>query len=204
VAGDLPTRGYLLLGEVNHAALRIHFLTPVGALLVSGGSVDGPKWLAYFFLVLLHEFGHAIAVWRGGLRVLAIDVLPIGGLCRYAGIATPLQESVIAFAGVWAQLLAFAVAWPLHRYFGPAMSSQVRDFVWVFTTPNLIIAAINLIPIPPLDGADAWALFPRLYRRVFRKGRREKLRTKVDALDAVLNKPEGGKAERPAGKDWLN
>lgn len=195
-----PVRGYLFLGEINHAALRVHFATPFAGLLVSGGSFNGPVWVATILLILVHEFGHAIAAWSCGFKVTSIEVLPFGGLCRYEGFATPLQDSVVAFAGVWAQLLAFAVAKPVHTYL--ELTPQMKDFVWVFTTPNLYMVAFNMLPIPPLDGPDAWAFFPRLYRRIFRKERRAKVRGRVDELDAKLNAPT--KAEPEKKKEWLN
>ena len=34
-----------------------------------------------------------------------------------------------------------------------------------FTGTNFLIILINLIPVPPLDGAQAWQLIPLLYRR---------------------------------------
>ena len=190
------------LGEINGAALRMHFATPFGGLLVSGGRFNAPMWAGFVALVLVHEVGHAVAVWRSGLKVLGIDLHPVGGLCHYEGFATPLQDSVIAFAGVWAQLLAYAVAQVVLDVFGGDMRQQVKDFVWVFTTPNLVMAAFNMLPVPPLDGPAAWAFFPRLWRRIFRKGRREKIRGKVDALDAVLKKP----IEKPVEtkKEWMN
>jgi Zn-dependent protease len=200
VADPYPVRGYIMLGEINRAALRVHFATPFAGLLVSGGNVNAPVWAATVFLILVHELGHAIAAWKFGFNVTSIDVLPFGGVCRYEGFATPLQDSVVAFAGVWAQLLAYAIARPVHTYL--ELTPQMKDFVWVFTTPSLILCAINMLPIPPLDGPAAWAFFPRAYRRIFRKGRREKTRGKVNELDAKLNAPK--KAEPEKKKEWLN
>jgi Zn-dependent protease len=36
-----------------------------------------------------------------------------------------------------------------------------RQFTSTLTTTNLIVIALNLLPVRPFDGAEAWQLFRR-------------------------------------------
>ena len=77
-----------------------------------------------------------------------------------------LDDAVIAWGGVLAQLV---VAFPLviatsrHGFEGPEL---VNAAVAILGHWSLVIAAFNLVPIEPLDGARAWRVLPVLYRGV--------------------------------------
>ena len=59
---------------------------------------------------------------------------------------------MLAQAAVW--LLTFGVV----AFAGPPRSWFWRDFVYVFTTTNLWLIALNLLPFAPLDGGEAWKI----------------------------------------------
>lgn len=40
----------------------------------------------------------------------------------------------------------------------PLPTAFAADFLWALTIGNLLTAAFNLIPVPPLDGKKAWRL----------------------------------------------
>lgn len=208
----LPTRGFLTLGQIHGAALRVHFTTPLGAWVFAGFHFVAPVWLAFMAPVLVHEFGHALMVWRSGARVDRIDVLPFGGICAWRGELSPVQRACVAFAGVWAQLVAFAIAKPVVLLLAGSMTTPQRQFAEVFTTSNLWLVALNLLPFEPFDGAEAWRLVPLLVRGKWSGFRRARLRSRVDSLDARLKSapPQPGNEKKsrdptpPNDKTWLN
>lgn len=151
-------RGYLTLGRVHGIPIRVHWTMPVGALIFGGLRFAPAFWLGFFVLVLAHELGHAWFVRRYRHHVLAVEVTGFGGLCRWSGRASPYERAVIAWGGVVAQGLLLIVAAALLAAFGPARSVWTAELAHVFTRTNLWLIALNLLPLPPLDGAEAWPL----------------------------------------------
>ncbi len=159
------SRGYLRVGTLGGAPVRIHLTTPLGLIVISGFSLAPAAWLGYFLLILVHELGHALVVLRSGGRVLRVDVLPFGGECEYDRIVSPIKNSLVAWGGVGAQALVLALATVVLKVFPAPPHSAWRELTGVLLSGNLILILVNLLPIPPLDGARAWALFPHLVRR---------------------------------------
>jgi stage IV sporulation protein FB len=157
--------GYLTIARVRGVPIRIHWSAPIGAVVWTGGSPSLVRIAAFLCLIVLHELGHAVLVWRARAQVTDITVHAFGGECWWQGEVTAIQRAMIAFGGVWAQgLLALAVfAW---SWTTPPQSAMAADLVDMFTRYNLYNAAFNLIPVPPLDGSKAWQLFPLLFRRL--------------------------------------
>jgi stage IV sporulation protein FB len=162
--------GSLTIARPFGVPVRIHWSVPLCALL-SGLSLTGGfhfvpgAVLAYTLLVLIHEAGHAFVVRRVGARALALDVTGFGGLCWWRGPVTPIQRACIAWGGIWAQMIVLAVTGALVLLLGPPPHWFAAQMVDVAITTNLWLMGLNLLPIPPLDGKDAWTLFPLLWRR---------------------------------------
>lgn len=154
--------GYLELGRVRGVLIRVHWSTPVGALIFGGFSPV--FWAAFFVLVLLHEAGHALLVRRYGHHVHAIDVTGFGGLCRWSGHATANERSIIAWGGVAAQAALLAITGVLVLAFGYPAFGPLRTLAYAFISTNAFLIGLNLLPIPPLDGAEAWPLVTRKLR----------------------------------------
>jgi Zn-dependent protease len=155
--------GYLQVGRWNGAPVRLHWTLPLGALVLGQGRFAPGFWLGFVLIVLIHEVGHALVVRRQRHRVVSIDVHALGGVCRWAGDATPIQRARVAWGGVEAQMVALVVAVVATRVLGAPRTSFARDLAEAFIYPNLWLIALNLIPVPPLDGAEAWKL-PGLLR----------------------------------------
>jgi Zn-dependent protease len=137
--------------------------------------------VALFACVLLHEYGHALAARRYGVRTHDIILLPIGGMARLEKMPEkPIQEFVVAIAGplvnvVIAILLSLvcylffreelAVLFnlnELHAVEGEesenivnqslSMSSLWLKSILFLIFNNIILVALNLIPAFPMDG----------------------------------------------------
>lgn len=135
--------------------VRIHWSVPVCALLAGGLEVSPGAWLAYLLLVLIHEAGHAFVVRRVGGRATALDILGFGGLCWWDGEVTALGRACIAWGGIWAQMIVFAIVGVAVLFLGHPSSRFANQMIEVALTSNLWLMGINLLPIPPLDGGHA-------------------------------------------------
>lgn len=195
-------RGYLTIARIRGAAIRFHWSLPVGALFFGGFRFMPGFWVGFVLIVLLHELGHAVLVWRGGLRVTSIDVHGLGGLCRYEGATTERWRSVIAWGGVAAQSIVLVVTLLATRFLPPAHDAFTAELVAVLLWTNVWMILFNLVPIPPLDGAEAWKLLG--YARARRKTpkpqaayRSPVFRTKKD-VDVTISDEEAERIARDA------
>jgi Zn-dependent protease len=177
--------GYWTIARLRGVPLRLHWTIPVGALLFSGLRFAPAFWAAFFGLILLHEVGHAIVVRIYRHRVHAIDVMGFGGTCHWSGAATPFQRAAIAWGGVLAQAVLLVATFVLVTVLGQPRTVAGAEVVDVFTRTNLWLIALNLLPVPPLDGAEAWPLLRQLKDRF--KNRRPR------------PKAPGGRASVPVG-----
>lgn len=178
-------RGFVTIGRVGSAPLRMHWTAPIGLLVVGGASAPGCAGL--LLTLLVHEAGHAFFVRRFHLGVISIDLHGLGGACRWAGPATDVQRGVIAWGGVLAQMVLIA-ACELSARFNLLLGSAFLGAMLAYTTAiNVVIIALNLVPIPPLDGAEAWPLLrPRNLARFWR---RITLRAREAAVEREIAKP---------------
>jgi Zn-dependent protease len=154
----LMKSGYLRIGRFRGAPIRLHWSIPLGILLFTGFRFAPGAWLAFVVLILVHELGHALTVAISRLRVVAVDVLGIGGLCRYDGYPTPRQRVLIAWGGVLAQAALGLLTLIALVVFGRPEQPFVADVAHVFTQVNLWLILVNLLPVPPLDGVEAWGV----------------------------------------------
>jgi stage IV sporulation protein FB len=161
----MGSRGYLTVLRVRGVPVRLHWTLPLCALLAGRLEFVPALWLGFLLLVLIHEAGHALVVRLTGHEVLAIDVIGIGGLCRWDGEATPMQRSMIAWGGVWAQMALWVATQAVILAVGAPTTSFWAQMATAFTSVNVWIMLVNLLPIPPLDGAEAWPLFGMLWAR---------------------------------------
>jgi Zn-dependent protease/CBS domain-containing protein len=117
--------------------------------------------LLVFFVVVLHEYGHALAARRYGIPTRDITLLPIGGVARLERMPRePRQELVIALAGPAVNVVLALVLWLYLRAAGgfvdPMAPADERFFAHGLArqmlSVNVWLAAFNLIPAFPMDG----------------------------------------------------
>ena len=133
-----------------------------------GLSVNGYLWLgltviSLFTCVVLHEYGHALAARRYGVRTRDILLTPIGGIARLKGMPKkPMHEFVIAIAGplvnVAIMILAFFyLLFTINPESGEILEDLViidnfQELVLYLFFLNMILFLFNLIPAFPMDG----------------------------------------------------
>jgi len=157
-------RGYWRIFSWRGAPVRLHWTLPVGAFVFGGLEFVPAFWLGFTLLVFAHELGHAMVVRKFGHRVSSIDITGIGGMCRWSGSATAMERALIAWGGVMAQSVLLVAA-AIVAFTVPAVArGWLAGLLSVFLWTNVYLMALNLIPIPPLDGSEAWKIIPLLRR----------------------------------------
>jgi membrane-associated protease RseP (regulator of RpoE activity) len=162
--------------EISGVPVYAHWsLLLIGALILIG-AIERPAetiaaWASFFGVILIHECGHMVVAQRKGYQVLSIKLYPIFGFVCFQEPWSRLDSALIAWGGVVAQAV---VAVPLVVFvtiFGFTRYDAVNVAIGVVGYYSLIVAAFNLIPVPPLDGAKTWYLIPELITRIRRKPR---------------------------------
>ena len=124
------------------------------------GIFDGPVWhvlvyLSLFGIVLLHEFGHALACRSVGGRAERIVLWPLGGIAfvqppdrpgavLWSIAAGPLVNVVLA-------PITFGALLAVNTY---GAGSDLATFVYLVTAINTALLLFNILPVYPLDGGQ--------------------------------------------------
>ncbi len=134
--------------------------------------------------LVFHEMGHWVALHRRRVPVveywlglgpvlfrwkkLRVGMLPIGGAVvpepeRYAALSAA-DKLTVALAGPAASLLYALVAmvvWYVDRTLPGAQA------LWLIAMLNLLLAGVNMLPVPPLDGFQALVQWQELRGKPF-------------------------------------
>ena len=116
------------------------------------------EYLSLFFIVLLHEFGHALACRQTGGIADRIMLWPLGGIAfvqppqragaqLWAIAAGPLVNVVLLPMLLGAIFAAGILGLPVAA---PNAYELLVNITWI----NVIILCFNLLPIYPLDGGQ--------------------------------------------------
>jgi len=179
-------RGLVTVARWHGGAVRVHasMLLAVPVAFIS-------PFLAGFMLslvglIIFHELGHAVAVKLCGGKVKGIDLAPVAGICWYEDTLGPSKKTFVAWGGVAAQVLLF-VAGLLAVHFVDLSQHPYADALavtWLFLNPML--AFLNLLPVDPLDGFQAWKGLQRTVRRAKMDHTEKQLGLNKPRTDEVL------------------
>lgn len=117
--------------------------------------------LLVFFIIVMHELGHASMAWSFRWRIKRIVFLPFGGVAEVDehGNRPAKEELFVILAGPLQHLWLFIAAWLLVT--AGWISDNLYQHFWQF---NLAILLFNLLPVYPLDGGKLLMLFVSLQR----------------------------------------
>ena len=121
---------------------------------------------AYLGVLLIHESGHLIAAQRVHSEVTSIQLYPIFGITRFQSPWSKFDHCVIAWGGVLAQAVVALPVVVWVAFFGYTRFEAINAVIALLGFFNLGVAAFNLLPIAPLDGATAWAIIPESIKRL--------------------------------------
>lgn len=166
--------GTITLAIFRKIPLKIHWSFGLLVLFVIYTSINkemtmaqsywfGGYFLALFTCVVLHEYGHAYAAEKFGIKTRDIILSPIGGVARLESLPDkPLQELIIAIAGplvnvVLAFLIYIALFFVADGSLTPESTdlttlSDPTDFLKYLFILNIVLFVFNLIPAFPMDG----------------------------------------------------
>jgi Zn-dependent protease len=158
------------IGQIRGVDTYVHWTVFLVAAIILAGVVQNPilsllGLAAYWGVMLIHETGHLIAAQRLGCPVFSIEIYPIFGVTRFGTPWSRLDHCLIAWAGVLAQAV---IAIPLVIWiaiFGYTRFEVVNMLFVILGFFSLAVAVVNVLPIPSLDGATAWGIFPALLAR---------------------------------------
>jgi len=160
--GSLFIGRYAGIGVFIHWTFSILIIWFVGSGIVKGLSTYQILWtilfvLSVFACVTLHEFGHALAARRYGIKTKHITLLPIGGVAQLESMPeSPKQELIVAIAGPAVNFVIVAILYPFvyHQSLEPESLANITpgNFLVYLFTINIVLAVFNLIPAFPMDG----------------------------------------------------
>jgi Zn-dependent protease len=117
----------------------------------------GPFWMVFglFFMIFLHECGHALAARRFGMKYEGMIFTPLGGMVFHRfGNTNVVQDAFVGIMGpVTGGLCALAVTLTAHLARQP--------FLFGLGAICFAINLANLAPGGPLDGGWIGAMFYR-------------------------------------------
>lgn len=192
IAHRLFNGGYFVVGRWSGIPLRFHWTAFVGALVFGRFAWAPEIWFAFLFVIAVHEMGHAVVVRRFGATPTSLDVHGLGGLCSWRGFVDPLGIAFIAWGGVAAQFIVCLFAMAAIAIFGSPSTPTMINLRQALIEQNLFLIALNLMPVPPLDGSKAWQLpvllLARHKTRRHEKARRDTIKKlrKLDKADRHL------------------
>jgi Zn-dependent protease len=157
--------------RIRGVPVYVHWSVLVVAFLILFNVIHHPVssllgLAAYISVLLIHESGHLIAARRMRCEVLSIQLYPMFGITKFETPWSRFDHCIIAWGGVIAQAV---IALPVVGgviLFGYTRFESINAVLALLGFFSLGVAAFNLLPIAPLDGAMAWAIIPESIKRL--------------------------------------
>ena len=119
---------------------------------------NAAEYVALFVIVLLHEFGHALACRQVGGQANRIVLWPLGGV---AFVAPPERPGATLWAIAAGPLVNLVLIPPALLLAGGSQwmgwgdaFPDAQHFLWAMVYINVGLLVFNLLPIYPLDGGQ--------------------------------------------------
>jgi Zn-dependent protease len=161
-----PTDGSVRLFHAFGIDVYLHWSWLIIAVIQIQGAIgtySSPLWnvleyVALFGIVLLHEFGHALACRSVGGKADTIVLWPLGGV---AYVSPPMRPGAVLWsiaAGPLVNVALTPITWGL--YFGAAAlgpeqaGPDLTQFLFQLAAINLVLLIFNMLPVYPLDGGQ--------------------------------------------------
>lgn len=159
------TRGSLRLFRALGVNVYLHWTWFLVAVLIVSRKTEyaAPAWavveyISLFAIVLLHEYGHALACRQVGGKADTIVLWPLGGI---AYVAPPERPGAVLWSIAAGPLVNVALLVPTWALYLTARSSGWADtapdwynFSWFLARVNLGLLVFNILPAYPLDGGQ--------------------------------------------------
>ncbi len=161
----MPTRqGSIRLFRLAGIDLFLHwswFLVAIYGVSIRRGEYSSWLWpvmeyLSLFSIVLMHEFGHALACRQVGGKAEQIVLWPLGGVAYVSPPQRPgaMLWSIVAGPLVNVVLFPFLTVLMLGGFALAATHPNAHVFTEMVWATNCAVLVFNLLPIYPLDGGQ--------------------------------------------------
>lgn len=136
------------------------FILAVYVIRFRVGTYSSEIWnalelLALFLIVLLHEFGHALACRSVGGEANEIVLWPFGGVAYASPPPRPGATLWTIAAGPLVNVALFPILSVLWWIGGSVdLSRDVYNFIVAIWYINLMLLGFNMLPVFPLDGGQ--------------------------------------------------
>ena len=123
------------------------------------GRYDSISWaiaeyVSLFLIVLLHEFGHALATRQVGGKSENILLWPFGGIAFINAPPRPGAFLWAIAAGPLVNVALVPVFWLLNHYVPAGAGSNLAGYLETMQWINIGLLVFNLLPIFPMDGGQ--------------------------------------------------
>jgi Zn-dependent protease len=161
-------------------ALVAAFEIFTGQSRYSSRAWNAAEYLLLFAIVLLHEFGHALACRSVGGTAERIMLWPLGGV---AYVSPPARPGALLWSIVAGPLVNFVLLFVTIPLVFLNLQGDLGELVKSVAVINVVLLAFNILPIYPLDGGQ---ILQSLLWFVLGRGRSMLVAAAIGLAGAVL------------------